>query len=97
MKEAQNLYKKHVFVCTNEREEGKDCCIRVGGLDTFNELKQFVRDKNLADSIRVTKALCLGQCNNVGCTIVVYPEGKWFQQTTKEDIEKIKEDITKLD
>ena len=96
MKITKNLpYKKHVFVCVNERPEGKACCKNVKGYETFKELKKFVIENGLTNEIWVTKTGCLGFCNDDGCTIVVYPDKVWFMETTQEDLEKIKEHIVK--
>jgi (2Fe-2S) ferredoxin len=81
-------YKKHVFVCVNEREGS--CCAAVHGKEIFYELKRWVISEGLTQSIWVTKTGCLGFCNNKGTTIVIYPERIWFLQTTKEDIGEIK-------
>jgi (2Fe-2S) ferredoxin len=85
-------YKKHVFVCVNERED-KSCCRNVYGYEIFKELKRFVLDNGLVNDVWVTKTGCLGFCNDVGCTIVVYPDKAWFMQTTKENLKEVKEFI----
>jgi len=91
MEEERNMpHKKHVFVCVNERDNGS-YCKNVGGFEAFMELKKFVRDRNLVKDIWVTRTGCMGFCNDVGCTIAVYPENVWFQQTTKDDLERVKE------
>ena len=86
-------YKKHILVCVNEREEGKDCCSRVGGQDVFVELKSWVRDEGLTQQVWVTRTRCLGFCNAVGTTVVVYPERMWFLEVEKKDLERLKEKI----
>ena len=91
MKTMTNAPEKHVFVCVNERTDGRDCCADVGGKEIFLELKKFVISHGLAGRIWVTKTGCLGFCNPVGTTIVVYPERKWFFEVTMKDLEHIKE------
>jgi len=88
-------YKKHVFVCVNEREEGESCCKDVNGAEAFTELKEFVINNGLTNDIWVTKTGCLGFCNDVGTTIVIYPGRIWFMQTTPKDLEEVKEFIVK--
>ena len=96
MKTATDLgYKRHVFVCVNEREEEKSDCKKVKGHEVFMELKGFVLKNGLARDVWVTKTGCLGFCNDVGTTIVVYPDKIWFMQTTEQDLDKVKEFITK--
>ena len=88
-------YKKHVFVCVNEREEGNDDCKKVKGYEIFRALKDFVMSNGLVRDVWVTKTGCLGFCNDVGTTIVIYPDKVWFMQTTEQDLEEVKEFITK--
>ncbi len=83
---------KHIIVCVNEKEEG-DCCIKVGGMELFLYLKEFVRANGLTSQVWVTKARCLGFCNNSGPTAVIYPEGKWFLEIEEKDYEKIAKDL----
>lgn len=87
--------KKHVFVCVNDRGPDKDCCMNVKGYETFKHLKEFVMQNGLTNSVWVTKTGCLGFCNDVGCTIAVYPDKVWFLQTNEGDLEKIKEFMIK--
>ena len=86
-------YKKHVFVCVNDSETYGKCCKNVNGDTAFTELKDFVINNGLTNDIWVTKTGCLGFCNDVGCTIVVYPDRAWFMQTTVDDLKKVKEFI----
>jgi len=88
-------YERHVFVCVNEREEEQSDCKKVKGHEVFMALKEFVIKNGLAGSIWVTKTGCLGFCNDVGTTIVVYPDKIWFMQTTEQDLDEVKEFITK--
>ena len=63
MKTMNNVPEKHVFVCVNERTDGRDCCADVHGMDIFMELKKFVISHGLVGRIWVTKTGCLGFCN----------------------------------
>lgn len=96
MKIEKNLsYKKHVLVCVNESGQFESNCKEVKGLEIFNLLKDFVIKNNLASEIWITKTGCLGFCNDVGCTVVVYPDKVWFLQTTEDDLEEIKNYLVK--
>ena len=88
-------YKKHVFVCINERDNDKSCCKNVKGFEVFKTLKEFVINNGFTNDIWVTKTGCLGFCNDVGTTIVIYPGKVWLMQTTPEDLEEVKEFIVK--
>lgn len=79
--------RSHVFVCTNEREQGhhRGCCFEKGALDLMTKLKRSSREMGL-DDIRVNKSGCLNRCED-GPACVVYPEGVWY--TIPEDEEGI--------
>jgi (2Fe-2S) ferredoxin len=82
-------YEKHVLVCVNERTEpGKDHCAKVGGQEIYEKIKSFVKERGLTNRIWVTRTRCLGFCNPVGTTIVVYPDGKWFLNVTKGHVDE---------
>jgi (2Fe-2S) ferredoxin len=83
---------KHIIVCCNSRET-EDCCQKVGGEQIYHKLKQYVKDKSLVGRIWVTRARCLGFCNPIGTTIVIYPDKIWLTEVTEEDLEKIIEMI----
>ena len=90
MKPVQRVPLKHVFVCVNEKGDvSKDCCAKVGGLNIYDKLKQFVAQKGLTGHIWITKSKCLGFCNAVGTTIVIYPEQEFFTEVTEKDLEEI--------
>ncbi len=94
MKEIKNpLPEKHIFVCVNEREEGKDCCNKVGGIHVFQKIKSFVMSNGLTSRVWVTKTKCQGFCNPVGTTITVYPEQKIFTEVKVEEVDKLLGDV----
>ena len=93
MQQIQIKPLKHILVCTNEREQDKDCCSHVQGYEIFRELKDFVKSNSLSSLIWVTRTGCLGFCNNVGATIVIYPDQLWYKEVKKEEIQKIKDFI----
>ena len=81
-------YKKHVFVCENQRNSSiKKSCGKIG-VPLRIKLKQAIAEKNLNHTIRINASGCLGKCS-LGPCLVVYPEGKWAFGTTLEDCEKI--------
>ena len=84
---------KHILVCTNERETEKECCSKVQGYEIFRELKDWVKSRGLSSSVWVTRTGCLGFCNNIGATIVIYPDQLWFKEVKKEEVQKIKDFI----
>ena len=87
MKKEQQKYRKHIFVCINERPEG-DCCSKAGGINVVQKLKEALQKKGIKD-VRINKSGCMNCCNPVGATVVMYPEGKWFLEVKEEDVEEI--------
>lgn len=85
-----NYFKHHVFICTNQREGGEQCCNNVGGSDMFAYAKDRIGalKQNGPGAVRVNKAGCLGRCDN-GPVMVVYPEETWYSFIDQEDVEEI--------
>lgn len=83
-------FTKHVFFCTNQRQDGSSCC------GDFNSQKMRKYAKNKAkelgvlgdDKIRINSAGCLGKCEK-GPAIVIYPEATWYTWVDKVDIDEI--------
>ena len=83
-------YKRHIFFCTNLREDGRQCCQHAGADEARAYAKQRVKDLGLAGegSVRVNKAGCLDRCEE-GPVAVIYPEGVWYTYVDKDDIDDI--------
>ncbi|GAN31109.1 TPA: (2Fe-2S) ferredoxin domain-containing protein [Legionella pneumophila] len=83
-------YTKHVFICTNQKAPGKQCCANSGGEEFFDFMKSKLLEFDLHSpgKIRVSKSGCLGRCGSGPC-IVIYPEGVWYTYSSFEDIEQI--------
>lgn len=83
-------YTKHVFLCTNQKSAGKQCCANSGGEPFFDYLKTRLLELDLhgPGKIRVSKTGCLGRCASGPC-IVIYPEGIWYSYTSFNDIDQI--------
>ena len=76
-------YHRHVFLCT-----GPSCCTPEEGLAAWEVLKQQLKDHNLTagpNACYRTKVGCLRICTQ-GPTMVVYPEGTWYQGMNTERI-----------
>lgn len=87
MTETKPFYRAHIFVCTNRREEGKQCCAASSGEALRDYMKTRAKELKLAD-VRVNTAGCLGRCAN-GPVMVVYPEGVWYSPKSEADVEEI--------
>ena len=85
-------FKKHVFVCLNERDpsDPRGDCLSKGSGDLLKKLKKALKARGLDHDIRANKAGCLDNCEN-GCSIVVYPEGVWYGHVKESDLDEILE------
>ncbi|MBC7913609.1 MAG: (2Fe-2S) ferredoxin domain-containing protein [Pyrinomonadaceae bacterium] len=83
------LYKKHVFICTNQRPAGaRISCGEAHGLDLVTAFKKLIKDKGLNIEIRAQKTGCLEACE-AGPSIVIYPEGVFYSRVAVSDVEEI--------
>jgi (2Fe-2S) ferredoxin len=83
------FYHKHVFVCTNVKEDGRKSCGGSHADETAAYLSQRLKEENAwgPGKIRVTKTKCLGRCAEGPCT-VVYPEGEWYRLLSPRDVDE---------
>ena len=84
------LYDKHIFVCTNQKPDGKKCCGEAFGLEAVVKLRLRIKEANLPGTIRVQKAGCLGVCQQ-GPAMVIYPEGIFYGNLTFAALDQIVE------
>lgn len=85
-----------VFVCTNERTDGSDCCASVQGMEIFRALKSWVREQGLTRDVWVTRTGCMTFCNPVGTTVVIHPQNMWFTKVVMGDLPVLKQKIEEL-
>ncbi len=85
--------KRHVFVCINQRQPDHPmgCCQSKGSIDLIQALGEAVSMSDLAADTAVAGATCLGPCT-LGPTVVVYPEGVWYQGVKLDDVPEIIEE-----
>ena|SRR3989338_5916965 len=81
-------FEKHIFICINQRDPGKECCAAKGSEEIVKVMKEEIKKRGLNKKIRVNKAGCLDQCAK-GVSMVVYPEGVWYGHVTLQDIPEI--------
>lgn len=83
-------YRKHVFMCINQRDNGKRCCAQAGSEAMVQYAKQKIKSMDMAgeSKIRINKAGCMGRCA-LGPTMAVYPEGVWYRYESEADIDVI--------
>jgi len=85
-----SFYQQHIFVCTNQRNDGKPCCASFNAQQGRDYLKQRAKEAGIhgEGDIRVNTAGCLGRCEE-GPVIVIYPEQVWYTYVDKEDLDEI--------
>ena len=84
-------FKKHIFICTNDRDNGKKSCGSLKGMALVEEFKKLLIRDRLQVEIRAQRAGCLDVCD-FGPALVVYPEGVFYGNVnTTSDVEEIYE------
>ena len=81
-------YDYHVFVCANQKGEGKKCCGEEAGMEAVKHLRERIRKENSGKKIRIQRAGCLDLCAQ-GPALVIYPEGCFYQFRDAGDLDKI--------
>jgi len=82
-------FKKHIFICTNQRPEGaRKSCGESCGLSLVSAFKKALKERSLDKEIRAQKAGCLDACD-YGPSLVVYPEGVYYGNVQESDVEEI--------
>ena len=87
-----SYYKRHMFFCTNCREDGQ-CCENFGATEMRSYAKQRSKELGIAGKggVRVNTAGCLDRCGE-GPVIVIYPEAVWYTYVDREDVDEIIEE-----
>ena len=86
MEVTQPAFQRYIFVCENERAEGK-CCAPQGN-KIRESLKALVKERGLKAKIRVSRAGCLDVCAQ-GPNVLIMPDNKWLKKVSENDIEAI--------
>ena len=83
-------YKKHIFVCTNQRQPGaaRVCCGEAAGLEIVTAFKKLIKDNGTETTVRAQRAGCFDICET-GPNVVVYPEGVFYGKVQPADVEEI--------
>lgn len=85
-----SYFKRHIFFCLNQRDNGEACCADHKAEDAFNYCKQRAKELGLSGvgQVRVNKAGCLDRCAG-GPVAVVYPEAVWYTFVDQADLDEI--------
>ncbi len=83
-------YQQHVFMCTNQRTDGRKCCEQGGASELRAYAKAKIKSLGLSGKgqVRVNTAGCLDRCGQ-GPVMVVYPQEVWYQYKDKADVDEI--------
>ena len=83
------IYKKHVFICNNQRNPGaRVCCGEEHGSAMTAEFKKQLKDKGMNVEIRAQRTGCFDLCEK-GPTVAIYPEGVFYGKVQLRDVEEI--------
>lgn len=84
-----SYYERHLFFCTNCREDG-NCCEAFGASEMRAYAKKRAKELGIhgKGQARVNNAGCLDRCNE-GPVAVVYPEGIWYTYVDEADVDEI--------
>jgi (2Fe-2S) ferredoxin len=81
-------FEKHIFICANQKAEGKACCGEQRGMELVEKMREVLAEKGLKGKVRAQRSGCLDACSK-GPTLVIYPEGTYYGHLTVSDIERI--------
>ena len=86
----KGYYQRHVFLCTNMREDGSIACGDHGSKALMIEMKRRLTELGMhgEGKIRVSQSKCLGRCS-LGPVMVIYPEGRWYTFLDQDDMDEI--------
>lgn len=88
MESRRSPYLKHLYVCVNERTDGRASCGPKDAEQIREKLKQYVNDHGLKGRVRVSSAGCMDLCEQ-GANVLVYPGERWYAGVTLEDVERL--------
>jgi (2Fe-2S) ferredoxin len=77
-------FRKQVLVCTTD---GEGRCAQKGANEVLRRFREEAKARGVADVI-VTKLGCTGQ-HATGPTVIVHPDGIWYQTVKPEDVPEI--------
>ncbi len=90
MTENKQHFGQHLFICMNQRDDGRECCAEKGAHAAQQHLKTRVKELGLnrGDNVRINQSGCLGRCEE-GPVLVIYPQGTWYTYIDNADIDEI--------
>ncbi|MFA7243403.1 MAG: (2Fe-2S) ferredoxin domain-containing protein [Sulfuricellaceae bacterium] len=82
--------KKHVFVCTQNRQPGhpRGSCQQNNCSEVVDEFMLEFQSRDLHVNYALTFTGCIGPCGS-GPSVLVYPEGVMYGKVTRQDVKAI--------
>ncbi len=82
----------HILVCTQARppDHPRGACSSKGSKDLMMRFFMETARLQLVPGVLVTESSCMGPCD-YGPTVVVYPDGVWYNKVTPNDVTEILE------
>ncbi|OGF56160.1 MAG: hypothetical protein A2Z21_10475 [Candidatus Fraserbacteria bacterium RBG_16_55_9] len=77
------IYRRHVLVCGTE-----GCCGARGGTEIFEAFQQELARHGL-DDVLLSRTLCSGACPKRGATVIVHPDGLWYEVAQPNEVTEI--------
>lgn len=81
-------FEKHIFICANQKGEGKACCGEKEGMALVEKFREVLAARGLKGEVRAQRSGCLDACK-FGPALVIYPEGTYYKNVQIEDVERI--------
>jgi (2Fe-2S) ferredoxin len=83
-------FRKHIFICVNQREpnDPRGSCSPDGSDRLQKAFKKALAERGAGRDVRANKSGCLDQCEH-GPTVVVYPDTVWYGGVTEADVNEI--------
>ncbi len=85
-----SYYQHHVFICCNQRSDGRASCNDQGSQSLRDYAKARIKALGIAGAgrVRINQSGCLDRCDS-GPVMVVYPEEIWYTFIDEKDIDEI--------
>ncbi len=87
---AEQVFEKHVLVCTQEKGPGIPSCAAAGAKALLARIQSECGKAGLDERVLVTSSGCLGICDR-GPNVAVQPDGRWYTKVSGDDAKEIVE------
>ncbi|MDN5863738.1 MAG: (2Fe-2S) ferredoxin domain-containing protein [Gammaproteobacteria bacterium] len=83
-------YRRHLFICVNERDTDRVCCAQRGSVAVRAHAKRRLKELGLSGpgKFRANACGCTDRCEE-GPIAVVYPDAVWYSYEDAEDMDEI--------